>query len=110
MQSRLDRRLSVALGVLLLAFGVIEVFTHRDDSVPALLFWGLSLLGGGTLVLTGVFAWRRPAAVAPTLVVVGSMGGILATAWTLVVPILALSVIVLTIRDVSRALDDATHA
>jgi uncharacterized membrane protein HdeD (DUF308 family) len=108
MQSRWGRRLTLTLGVLLLAFGVLEVFTHRNDTVPALLFWGLSLLGGGALVLTGARIWPRRTGPALALVVVGSLGGILATAWTLLVPVLALAVIVLAIRDASRALEAPT--
>ncbi|WP_406420314.1 hypothetical protein OH809_25630 [Streptomyces sp. NBC_00873] len=47
------RLLGLSLGALFMLFGVIEVITHRNDTAGALAFWGLSLLGGGSLVLAG---------------------------------------------------------
>lgn len=103
MQSRLGRRLTPALGVLLLAFGVAEVIAHRDDTVGALLFWGGALLGGGSLVVAGSLVWSRGPLVAAALVVIGTMAGMLATAWTILMPLLGLAVIVLALRDVTRS-------
>lgn len=101
MQSRLGRRLTPALGVLLCAFGVAEVIAHRDDTAAALLFWGGALLGGGSLVVAGSLLWSRGPLVAAALVVIGTMAGMLATAWTILMPLLGMTVIGLALRDVS---------
>jgi hypothetical protein len=102
MQSRVGRWLTVTLGLLLLAFGVAETVTHRDDSLGALAFWSGTLFGGATLILTGVLLWpgRPPAGFA--LVFAGALLGFLPTSWTILLPLLTLTVIVLAIRDVSR--------
>jgi len=79
--------------------GVAEVVTHRDDTVPALLFWGTSLLGGGALVLAGRVVWAARPSVSLVLVLVGALLGVAATAWTLVVPLLAVALVALTLRE-----------
>lgn len=95
-------RLSLIWGLLLLLFGVAEVWTHRDASAWALAFWGGTLLGGGALVLTG----RRLMPTRPGLGLgalgLGTLGGMLATAWTLVMPLLGLTALALAFRDAGR--------
>jgi hypothetical protein len=93
------RHLATALAVLYLAMGAAEVVTHRDDTVPALLFWTTSLLGGGALVLAGRVLWGTHPTASLVLVLVGTLLGIPATAWTLLVPLLAVLVVALTLRD-----------
>lgn len=101
MQSRTGRRLTLLFGVLLVLFGVVEVVTHRDDTAAAIAFWSLSLLGGGTLVLAGVRVWPARPGPALALVVIGTLAGLSATVWTLVMPLLGIAVVVLAIRDAS---------
>lgn len=95
-------RLSLVWGILLLLFGVAEVWTHRDASAGALAFWAGALLGGGTLVLVG----RRlaPAQPVPGMAALslGTLGGMMATAWTLVMPLLGLTALALSFRDAGR--------
>ena len=96
---RLATGLGVGLGVLYVAAGVAETVRavrSGDGGVP---FWFGSLVGGGTLVLLGTFLHARGAGVGVPLLVVGCLAGVLATAWTLVVPVLALVLVVLVVRD-----------
>jgi hypothetical protein len=109
MQSRMGRRLTLTLGGLLLAFGVVEVIAHRDDTAVALLFWGGSLLGGGGLVVAGALVWPRSRGMGLTFVVIGTLAGLLATAWTILIPLLGIAVLVLAVRDASRS-PEATPA
>lgn len=102
MQSRTGRRLTLVFGVLLLLFGVVEVVTHRTDTALAIAFWGLSLLGGGILVLAGVWLWPSRPGPALALVIIGTLAGLNATVWTLVMPLLGIAVVVLAVRDASR--------
>ncbi len=99
MSSALARRTTLVLGALYLALGVLEVVTHRDDTVPALLFWGISLLGGGSVVLAGAAIWSRHPLLGLVLVVVGAVMGFVATAWTLLFPLLVIVVIALSVRE-----------
>lgn len=101
MQSRWGRRLSVVLGALFLAFGTAEVIAHRNDTAAALVFWGGALLGGGAMVLVGVRTWPRSAGGGLALVVLGTVAGLVATAWTVLLPVLGVTVIVLGLRDLT---------
>jgi hypothetical protein len=68
-----------------------------------LAFWFGTLVGGGSLVLLGQALRRRRAQLSAWLIGVGSAAGVLATFWTLLVPILAVVVIVLVIQRASEA-------
>jgi hypothetical protein len=74
------------------------MLAHLDQPV-SLALWGLSLLGGGALVLYGVFG-RRP--VSGRMVVAGALLGVVGTAWTLIVPVLASVLVVLMFNSAQR--------
>jgi hypothetical protein len=86
------------VGGIYLVFGVAELVAHLHQPV-SLAFWAPSLLGGGALVLWGIFGRRR---VSSRLVVAGALLGLVATAWTLVVPVLAMVLVVLTFNRAPR--------
>lgn len=82
--------------------GTLEGITHL--SAPgALAFWLPALWGGGALVLLGVFATRpeRPW-LSVALVSAGACAGSLATLWTVVLPLIAMALVLLTIRRAER--------
>jgi hypothetical protein len=89
----------MALGLLYLAVGVAETVRVVRSGDGGLWFWGGTLLGGGALVLAGLAALPRRPRAARWSICAGSLLGILATAWTIVVPVLALTVVVLTGRS-----------
>ena len=109
MRSRVGRWLTVTLGVLLLAFGVAETLTHLDDTLAARVFWSGTLFGGGALVLVGAAVWPRHPPAGFALVTLGAVVGMLPTAWTLLLPLLSLTVIALGVLDLSRR-DSAPRA
>jgi hypothetical protein len=86
------------VGGLYVALGIAELATHLDEPV-SLIFWLSSLWGGGALVLYGVFG--RPE-VTTRLVIAGSLLGLVATAWTLIIPVLAIALVIFAIRDQHR--------
>jgi hypothetical protein len=86
------------VGGIYLVFGVGELLAHLDQPV-SLAFWAPSLLGGGALVLYGIFGRPR---VSTKLVVSGALLGLVATAWTLVVPVLAVVLVLLTFNSAPR--------
>jgi hypothetical protein len=93
----LVRILGAVVGGIYLAFGVGEVAGHLDEPA-SLAFWATALLGGGALVLYGVFARAGSA----KLVAAGALLGIVGTAWTLIVPVLAVVLVVLTFNGAQR--------
>ncbi|HEX6724957.1 MAG TPA: hypothetical protein VF073_06900 [Gaiella sp.] len=79
------------------ALGVAELVTHLDEPV-SLVFWVPTLFGGGALVLLGVFRLTAPAWRSILLVSTGAAAASLATAWTLVLPLVAVVLVVLVVR------------
>ncbi|MEO6472958.1 MAG: hypothetical protein ABIR57_13295 [Aeromicrobium sp.] len=94
-----SRSLGLSLGALFVLFGVIEVVTHRNDTAVALAFWGLSLLGGGALVLAGTLVRPTRRSLGLTLLTIGAVVATNATIWTLLVPIFAIVTVVAAYRD-----------
>ena len=86
------------VGGIYVVFGIGEVAAHVDEPA-SLVFWVLSLLGGGALVLYGVFGRDG---VSTRLVVAGALLGIVGTAWTLIVPVLSMVLVVLTFHNAQR--------
>lgn len=99
MATTLGRRLALLLGVAYVGFGIAELIEHVDDSAVSLLFWVVSLLGGGALVLGGLLMARRSRDAGRALVTVGAAFGMVATMWTLLVPAVAVVVIALALRE-----------
>jgi hypothetical protein len=97
--SRWVRILGAIVGAIYLVFGAGELLAHLDQTV-SLVFWAPSLLGGGALVLYGIFG--RQSRFSTRLVVFGALLGLVATAWTLVVPVLAIVLVVLTFNSAQR--------
>lgn len=96
---RLTGILAVLLAVLLIAAGVAETTRAVVSGDGGIVFWFGALVGGGCLVLLGRFALRGRPGASFCAVATGCLLGALATAWTLVVPVLALVVIVLTAME-----------
>ena len=91
------RALGGVVGGIYLAFGS-ESSRGTSTSRPAWSFWAPTLLGGGALVLYGVFLRAGSA----KLVAAGALLGIVGTAWTLIVPVLAIVLVVLTFNGAQR--------
>jgi hypothetical protein len=87
------------LGVVFIVLGVVEVAVRvvSDEAVDgaALAFWFVTLCGGGALLLIGSFVVQRSSGWSFALVALGCFLGGLATAWTVVLPILAVTLLVL---------------
>ena len=95
---RLRFWLTLGLGLLYVAAGIAESVRAVTSGDGGLWFWLGSLVGGGALVLSGMAVSSRHPNVGRTLICVGSMMGVLATGWTLVVPLIAVAVVVLNLQ------------
>ena len=100
-RERLQKGLAWVVGIVFIVFGIIEVgvrvVSPDPIEVDALAFWFVSLCGGGALVLVGSFLVTRPVWASFALVAVGCLAGSVATMWTLLLPVLALTVLVLAV-------------
>ncbi len=102
MESREGTWLAVALAMVLIVYGVVAIHSHRDDSLRSHLLWVFSLLGSAGLVLAGVALRASHLHAGTALLIVGAVLAVIPTMWTLVLPLLALGVIVLALRDHQR--------
>jgi hypothetical protein len=94
---RLAFWLTLGLGLLYVAAGIGETVRAVTSGDGGLWFWMGTLVGGGVLVLAGLATPSRHPNVRRTLICVGSMMGVLATSWTVVVPLVAVMVVVLNL-------------
>jgi hypothetical protein len=90
--------LTLGLSLLYLAAGIAESVQALQDPDGNLWFWLGTLIGGGALILAGLVVPARHPHVGRTLICVGSMMGVLATTWTIVVPLVAVTVVVLNLQ------------
>jgi hypothetical protein len=100
---RAIRRLGIVVGSSFLLAGTLETIRVLTSGDGGLAFWSGSLFGGGALVLLGTLGLRSHPLLALVAVTVGALAGSLATAWTLILPVLALGLVVL--RAVSTLAD-----
>jgi hypothetical protein len=90
--------LTLGLALLYLSAGIAESVQAVQDPEGNLWFWLGTLIGGGALILAGLAVPARHPNVGRTLICVGSMMGVLATTWTIVVPLVAVTVVVLNLQ------------
>lgn len=98
-RARYARLLGGFLGVTYIVLGLVETTIALRANDPIGFFWFPALCGGGALVLAGVFKNVRPPKLSIGLVTVGALAGGLATAWTIVGPILSVALIFLSISS-----------
>ena len=96
------RALGAFLGLGYIALGIGELIEHIGEP-HSLFFWLPALWVGGVLILIGVFKVVSPAWVSIGLVAVGALAGALWASWTIVAPILSITLIVLTVLRMRRA-------
>jgi hypothetical protein len=99
--SKAVRALGGTIGAVFLALGVAELVTHLDEPL-SLFFWLPALWGGAALVLVGVFASAARPRLSLVFMLVGAFVGLLATAWTVVMPVLVFAFVILVVVRASR--------
>ena len=91
----------MALAVIYLAAGIAATVRALRSGDGGLWFWCGTLVGGGSLVLGGLVTARRHPRVGGALICVGCLLGIVATTRTIVIPLFALWVVVLNVRELT---------
>lgn len=95
---RVGRRtwwLGIVLGCLLVGLGVAETVRAVTSGDGGIVFWFGTLVGGGTCVLAGTLLAERMPGPALGLTILGCVAGTLPTMWTLVVPLLLITLMLL---------------
>ncbi|MDQ3158132.1 MAG: hypothetical protein M3Q98_15675 [Actinomycetota bacterium] len=98
-RERLTRWLGVLLGSLFVIFGVLETIRLTRSGDGGLVFWFGTLVGGGALVFVGLFGLREHPHAAWAVLSIGALAGSVATAWTIIIPVFAVALIVLKAND-----------
>ncbi len=101
--AKLERILGWFLGIGFILFGLIETGVAINARSSIGFFWFPALCGGGALILLGMFKIRQPVPLSAALVVIGCLLGALATMWTVLIPVLAVTLIVLVLRNPREA-------
>jgi hypothetical protein len=89
------RWLGIFVGSMFLLAGVLETIRVLRSGDGGLAFWFGTLVGGGALVLLGTLRLQSRPLLALAVVTIGAFAGSVATAWTLILPVLALLLVVL---------------
>jgi hypothetical protein len=91
----LTRWLGICLGLVFAALGVLETVRVVVSGDGGLVFWFGTLVGGGALILLSTLGLRSRPRLSLGALILGALAGSVATAWTLVLPMLALLLIAL---------------
>ena len=83
----------------LVVFAVFDFSNHPVDSLRGLLFWWVTLVVASGLIVGGNLIRRRHLNFGTTMLIVGALMALIPTGKTLVLPLLALGVIVLALRE-----------
>ncbi|MGI9085096.1 MAG: hypothetical protein ACR2FE_07360 [Aeromicrobium sp.] len=98
MQTPLARRLTIALGIVYVVVGSLEVIMKwGGPDYGAMAFLAGTLLVGAALILGGLFG-PVPDRFRVPMIIVGAVAGLVATVWTVVIPILVIAVVFLSVR------------
>lgn len=96
-----DRVLAAAVGGGFFLQGLAELIFRLDEPLP-LLFWLPTLWGGAALVLVGSFRVSHRERLSKALVIIGALLGFLPSAWTVLMPVLIITLVIRTIMSSGR--------
>ena len=100
-QNSFDRVLAAVVGGGFFLQGMAELAFRRDDPLP-LFFWLPTLWGGAALVLVGSFRVGHREQLSRAMVIAGGLLGFLPSAWTVVMPVLIITLVIRTIMSSAR--------
>jgi len=90
------------LGIGYVAAGIVGAALGTTGGAGDLALWLLLLVGGGGLVLAGSFALASRGALGVVLTAIGAAAGALALFWSVIVPILAIALVVVSVLSARR--------
>lgn len=102
-RNKADRALAAFVGGGLFLLGAGELIVRLDEPLAPLFFWLPTLWGGAALVLVGAFRAGQSRELSRALVILGACLGFLPSAWTILMPLLLLALVVRTISNKEEA-------
>lgn len=96
------RWLSLFLGFGFFLFGIVETSVAINGRDNIGFFWFPTLCLGGISILLGAFVVKQPQWLPIALISAGCLSGGLATAWTILIPLLALALVAMAFRRPAR--------
>jgi hypothetical protein len=101
--SRLSTAILILGGLLALAYlagavlGGLLIDWEDDGGADDRVFWMSFLIGGFVLLLAGLLLANRSRSLAAALISLGAIAGAIPTVWTIVIPLAAIALVVLTV-------------
>ena len=92
-RTKVDRVLAAIVGGGLFLLGVAELVVRLDEPTP-LFFWLPTLWGGSALTLFGSFRKAGRIRLSAAMVILGGLLGFIPSAWTLLMPVLIVALVV----------------
>jgi hypothetical protein len=92
-RTKFDRVLAAIVGGGLFLLGAAELIVRLDDPTP-LFFWLPTLWGGSALTLFGSFRKAGRIGLSVAMVILGGLLGFIPSAWTLLMPVLIVALVV----------------
>ena len=102
---RWTRWFGLFLGALLVILGAAETVRLVRSGDGGLVFWFGTLVGGGILVLAGALLASRRPGMGCVLTTVGCAAGVPPTTWTLIVPVLLVTLAIVTAKQAADLLE-----
>jgi hypothetical protein len=96
-----DRVLAAVVGGGFFLQGLAELIFRLDEPLP-LFFWLPTLWGGAALVLFGSFRIGQREQLSRAMVIAGALLGFLPSVWTVVMPVLIITLVIRTIMTSGR--------
>ena len=104
-RERWTRRTQGLLGLVYAVFCALETMSHLDAGVLGLSFWFGTLFVATACVLGGTVVAGTHPYLGDGLILADAIVGVVPTAWSILVPLLAAAVVVLTIVDLGFRAD-----
>jgi hypothetical protein len=96
------RIVALVLGIGYVVSGIVGAFAFGATDGSDTFWWLLLLVGGGALVLAGAFVLDSRRILSVAVTIVGALAGALALFWSVVAPVLAIVLALLTIVRARR--------
>lgn len=104
------RGLSALAAAAYILAAILGIIFEASDDTSGIVIWVVLLLGGGLLILVGLRTFTRSPWLGAVVLSVGAAAGALALVWSIIAPIAAIVLIVLSVLYARRLTGPAATA